>query len=81
MTDIPNCVEAVRVPGLGKVPLWKRESFCYCDGVSSLVLYEKEGFGDSEGVSVEEGMEALETYIKYCVENNCSYPKNRYLFK
>ena len=81
MTDLPSCVEAVRVPNLGEIPLWKRERFCYCDGVSSLILYEEEGFGGRGNISVEEGIDCLETYIEYCVDSDYDFTKNRYLFK
>jgi hypothetical protein len=61
-SDLPSHVEAVRLTHMGVAPVMKRERFCWCDGVSSLILY------DDEDVPVEEGIEILNKYVRDVVQ-------------
>jgi hypothetical protein len=83
MCEIPEEVESVRLPHLGKTPVMARDRFCWCDEVSSLILYQEEGvYGeDDEGISVEEGVTLLDLYIKNVVQKGMDWDEfeNEYL--
>jgi hypothetical protein len=55
--DIPPRFETVRLPHLGKSPVYHNREFCPNDGIKTVTLYEE---GE---ISIDEGICDLESFI------------------
>ena len=66
---LPGHVEAVSLPfpHMDVAAVMERERFCWCDGVSTLILYEE------DIIPVEEGIGTLSRYIQDVVRGDYSW--------